>query len=118
MVRLVIICGIGAILAVSSQYTIAQDDKNSAEVNRDRVEEVNSKAKPVRKTTTGVIAIETTIVGTKEQPKFLSIVPWRSLQGSVIADGNLRYKLNKQLTAIEPNELQAQLSLHQRLKGE
>jgi len=62
-----------------------------------------------------VIKIETTIVGTKEQPKFLTIVPWKTLQPSKVGLQTLHHKLHKQFGAIEPSELRAQLLLHKRL---
>jgi len=92
MVRHIILISLGVIFVSVSQFSVARE---------------TTKTNPRKKS--NVISIETTIVGTKEQPKFLSIVPWRSLQDSNIGGAKLQYKLNKQLTAIEPNELQAQL---------
>jgi len=67
--------------------------------------------------TSKVIKIETTIVGTKEQPKFLTIVPWKTLQPLNVGHKTLHHKLHKQFSAIEPSELKAQLLLHKRLSN-
>ncbi|MDP2562855.1 hypothetical protein [Psychrobium sp. 1_MG-2023] len=62
-----------------------------------------------------VITIETTIVGTKEKPTFLSIVPWRVLPDARHGVVELRRQLQQQLTPIEPNELRNQLKLQSKL---
>jgi hypothetical protein len=63
-----------------------------------------------------IITIETTIAATQEQPKLLSIVPWRSLNKMTLDSGNLQHKLNQRFTQIEPSELKAQLLLQRQLK--
>ena len=63
-----------------------------------------------------IISIETTIVGTKDQPKLFSIVPWRSQSSYTKFERNkLSFGLDKEFAHIEPSELKKQLALYQQL---
>ena len=62
-----------------------------------------------------IISIETTIVGSKDQPKLFSIVPWRSKSYTKFERNKLSFGLGKEFDHIAPSELKTQLALYQQL---
>ncbi len=64
-----------------------------------------------------VIKLKATIVGAKEQPQFLSIVPWRKLKSPVIEVQKETLIINKPLTVSTPKQIKIQQQLTTYLKG-
>jgi len=64
-----------------------------------------------------VIKLKATIVGTKEQPRFLSIVPWKKLTSPLIAASKNSNVIYNQLIATSPQKLEQKRQLTQYLKG-
>lgn len=59
----------------------------------------------------GVVKIEANIVGGKDSPKFLSIVPWRLRQEMTLDTSHQQHVLKQSITGVEPQELQQTLRL-------
>jgi len=64
-----------------------------------------------------VIKLKATIVGTKEQPRFLSIVPWKKLTSPLISASKNSNVIYNQLIATSPQKLEKKRQLTQYLKG-
>lgn len=59
----------------------------------------------------GVIKLKATIVGAKEQPRFISIVPWKKLNSPVIKAQKSSGITLHQLPPTSPNQIEAQEQL-------
>ncbi|MDP2559523.1 hypothetical protein [Psychrobium sp. 1_MG-2023] len=73
-------------------------------------------AEKVKTLTPEIITIETTIVGSKEKPKFLTIVPWRVQDDSRLGLAKKQYQSKEKFNSIGPAELQRQQRLYQQLQ--
>jgi len=73
----------------------------------------SSTTKPI----TQVIKLKATIVGAKEQPRFLSIVPWKKLASPVVYAPTTSDVLFNKLTPTSPQQLAKKRHLLQHLQG-
>jgi hypothetical protein len=64
-----------------------------------------------------VIKLKATIVGSKEQPRFLSIVPWKKLASPVTYSPKVSSVMSNQFGFTSPTQLQKQQKLAQYLKA-
>lgn len=68
------------------------------------------------KSSNQVMHFETTITGNKEQPKFLSIVPWKQITSPVIEAGIISSVVVNRLDTITPEQITMKKDLTQYLK--
>jgi hypothetical protein len=64
-----------------------------------------------------VIKLKATIVGSKEQPRFLSIVPWKKLKSPVTYGSKVNSVTPSNLGFTSPTQLKTQQQLTQYLQG-
>lgn len=69
------------------------------------------------KSSNQVIKLTSTIVGTKEQPRFLSIVPWKKLASPVIKARGVNSALFDRLPTITPEQITMKKDLTHYLKA-
>ena len=58
------------------------------------------------------IELQTTISGSQEEPKFMSILPWQDLSRVTLPKPKLTIRSRHKITAIDPAKLQRQIAFH------